>query len=395
MSVSTSPSPVVSSAAFSAEQKEYLAGLLAGAANQAAVPWVAHDASGRLTHAPQAGATNLAAPAADLPPEETWFGFPLSEVTKQELWKHAENPLDSWDRLLEHAATNAFPDEEHTYRFRTFGLFYVAPAQNSFMLRCRIPAGELSAEQLHGLAAIASDFGNAKAAITTRSNIQIREIAPRHAVDVLQRLQSIGLCAKGSGVDNIRNVTASPTAGIDPQELLDTRPFAHALHHYILNQRDLYGLPRKFNVAFEGGGAVDTVANTNDIGFMAVSLETAADGESVGDGTPRRLEPGVYFRVELAGITGHRQLATDAGIVVSPRESVAVAAAMIRVFRDHGDRTDRKKARLKYLLDRWGIPRFLEETRKRLAFPLVRLAVERCRTRTPALKHGHLGVYRQ
>ena len=65
-------------------------------------------------------------------------------------------------------------------------------------------------------------------------------------------------------MDNVRNITASPTAGIDPQELIDTRPFAHALHHYILNHRDLYGLPRKFNVAFEGGGAVDTVADTND-----------------------------------------------------------------------------------------------------------------------------------
>src|SRR5204862_1099335 len=107
---------------------------------------------------------------------------------------------------------------------------------------------------------------------TTRSNIQFREIEPRNLVNALTRLESLGLTSKGSGVDNVRNITASPTAGIDPQELIDTRPFAHALHHYILNQRDLYNLPRKFNVAFEGGGAVDTVADTNDIGFMAVSL---------------------------------------------------------------------------------------------------------------------------
>src|SRR6185436_20744599 len=145
-----------------------------------------------------------------------------------------------------------FPNEEDTFRFRYFGMFYVSPAQNSFMLRCRIPAGELSAAQLKGLADIADEFGNAKAAITTRSNLQIREIAPKNLVNVLTKLSSIGLTSRGSGVDNVRNVTASPTAGIDPQELLDVRPFAHALHHYILNHRDLYDLPRKFTVAFDG-----------------------------------------------------------------------------------------------------------------------------------------------
>src|SRR6185503_8084050 len=181
---------------------------------------------------------------------------------------------------------------------------------------------------------IADEFGNGKAAITTRSNIQIREIAPKNVVHVLTRLQSLGLTAKGSGVDNVRNITASPTAGIDPQELIDTRPFAHALHHYILNHRDLYGLPRKFNVAFEGGGAVDTVADTNDIGFMAVSIRPRPSFSSskANEENSRtkdenededELQPGVYFRVELCGITGHKQLAKDAGILIKPNEAVA------------------------------------------------------------------------
>jgi len=380
---------------FSAEQKEYLAGFLAGAAQRLATPFVGLNADDQFTATPAAAGTNLAADASDCAPEETLFGFPLSEVTKQELWKHAENPLDSWDRVLDHAAHNRFPNDEDTYRLRTFGLFYVAPAQNSFMLRCRIPAGELTSTQLRGLASIAADLGNGKATLTTRSNLQIREIAPRHLVDVLIRLQSLGLTAKGSGVDNIRNITASPTAGIDLREWIDTRPFAHALHHYILNQRDLYGLPRKFNVAFEGGGAIDTVANTNDIGFAAVSLGAAVSGVSLRDRSPVPLPPGVYFRTDLAGITGHRQLAADSGILVPPSEAVAVAAAMIRVFRDHGDRTDRKKARLKYLIERWGVPRFLEETQRKLSFPLVEFPLDRCQPRSPALKHGHIGVYRQ
>ncbi len=322
------------------------------------------------------------------------FGIPIEDVTKQEVWKHREHGLDCWERMIAHADANKLPDEENTFRFRFHGMFFVGPAQNSFMLRCRIPAGELTSAQLAGLADIAESYGNGKAAITTRSNIQIREIEPKNLINTLTKLQQLGLTSKGSGVDNVRNITASPTAGIDPQELIDTRPFAHALHHHILNQRDLYNLPRKFNVAFEGGGSVDTVADTNDIGFMACRVDGNGGG-TLRDGTSVPLEPGVYFRVELCGITGHRQLATDCGLIVKPADSVALAVAMLRVFIAHGDRTDRKKARLKYLVDKWGVEQFLEETQKRLPFPLVRLPIGRCVARPAPIKHGHLGVFRQ
>ncbi|MBL9137654.1 MAG: NirA family protein [Verrucomicrobiales bacterium] len=380
-----------SSGAFTDEQKEYLAGWLAGVAHRPVQPYVGEVPGTRqLTSEPALGGPNLSAPA-----EETIHGTPISEVTKQELWKRELHGLDAWDRLLEHADAGKFPDEADTFRFRYHGLFYVAPAQNSFMLRCRIPAGELTAAQLSGLAQMADDFGDGKAAITTRSNLQIRGIAPQNLVQVVVRLQSLGLTARGSGVDNVRNITASPTAGFDPQELIDTRPFAHALHHYILNHRDLFDLPRKFNVAFEGGGSIDTVADTNDIGFMAVQLTTPCQGVSLKDGSTVPLPSGVYFRVELCGISGHRQLASDAGILIKPAESVAVAAAMIRVFGQHGDRTDRKKARLKYLVDRWGVERFLQETQQRLAFPVAKFPREQCQERQSAIRHGHVGAFRQ
>ena len=391
-------SPTLEPAArFSTEQKEYLAGFLEGVARRNLALYVGVTANGTLTADPGEGGPNLAAAR-----EETIFGTPLADVTKQERWKHDEHPLDGWDRILAHAEADKLPDEENTYRIRNFGMFFVGPAQNSFMLRARIPAGELSAVQLKGLADIADDYANGKAMITTRSNIQIREIAPRNLVNVLTHLQSLGLTSRGSGVDNVRNITASPTAGFDPQELIDTRSFAHALHHYILNHRDLYGLPRKFNVAFEGGGSVDTVADTNDIGFMAVSIPARAStngedstGVSLKDGVTVAISPGVYFRVELAGITGHKQLASDSGILIRPSEAVAVAVAMLRVFVENGDRTDRKKARLKYLMDKWGVEKFLIETQKKLAFPLVKFAREKCIARPAALKHGHIGVYRQ
>ncbi len=381
------PGPATAQA-FTAEQKEYLAGLMAG---------VAHSqlGSGGASSASPTTLSGTGSQSSPLQAAPAIFGTPIGDATKQEVWKHQEHPLDSWDRVLAHADEGKFPNEEDTFRFRYFGMFYVAPAQNSFMLRCRIPAGELSAAQLTGLAAIADDFGNGKAAITTRSNVQIREIAPQNLVNVLTRLQNLGLTSKGSGVDNVRNITASPAAGCDPQELIDTRPFAHALHHYILNSRDLYNLPRKFNVAFEGGGAIDTVADTNDIGFMAVRVPAASEAVSVKDGTLHPLDAGVYFRVELAGITGHKQLASDAGLIVAPSQAVQVAVAILRVFIENGDRANRKKARLKYLIDNWGVDKFVAETQKKLSFPLLRLSLEKCTPRSPCVRHGHIGVYRQ
>ncbi len=353
--------------AFTLEQKEYLAGFLAGSGLNAPV--------------------GVAEPSV--------HGTPHADLCKQERWKTDEEPLDIWDKLVAHAETNKFPDEADTFRFRYHGLFYVAPAQNAFMLRCRIPAGEMTSAQLAGLAEIAEQWGGGYADITTRSNLQIREIPPQNIIKILTQLQDLGLTARGAGVDNVRNITASPTAGIDATEFVDTRPFARELHHYILNHRDLYGLPRKFNVAFDGGGAISVVAETNDIAFLAVKLDAPVAGKARKTGASIDLAPGVYFRVELAGITGHKQFAADCGILVRPSECVRLAAAMIRVFQEHGCRTDRKKARLKYLIDQWGLSKFLEEVETKLAVPLVELSRDKCRFPATPLRHGHLGVYKQ
>jgi len=305
-------------------------------------------------------------------------------LCREERWKAEENPLEIWDKLLAHAAKNQAPAAEDVFRFKFHGLFHVAPAQDSFMMRLRIPGGRLTAHQMRGLADLAQQYGAGRADLTTRANIQIREFQPRDIVRVLNTVQSLGLTSRGTGADNIRNITASPTSGIDPKELLDVSPIAEALHHYILNSRDLYELPRKFNVAFDGGGSIGVVADTNDIGFQAVRV---TEGRSV--------PAGVYFRVLLCGITGHRQFAVDTGLLVLPEQAVAVAVAMIRVFIDHGDRTDRKKARLKYLVDRWGLEKFIAETEKRLLFSLTRCMPDQCEPRDPIDRAGHIGVHPQ
>jgi ferredoxin-nitrite reductase len=367
---------------FTEEQKHYLHGFFAGITQRGKLPYVGQTATGLITHDPAAGGVNQTAKSDEA--EETIFGTPLSDLSKEERWKYEENPLDIWDKLLAHANENRAPSGGDVFRFKFHGLFYVAPAQDSFMLRLRIPGCILRAHQMRGLAQMAEDWGSGRADITTRGNMQIREFQPKDIVRVLTKLHSLGLTSRGSGADNIRNITASPLAGIDPEEMYDVAPLAEALHFYILNSRDLYGIPRKFNVAFDNGGSLSVLADTNDIGFIATRVDEGND-----------IPAGVYFRVLLCGITGHKQFATDCGLLLTPDQTVAVAAAMIRVFNENGDRTDRKKARLKYLIDRWGVERFLEETEKRLAFPLLRFPAEKCAPRKPIDRAGHIGVHPQ
>ncbi|MFT3992620.1 MAG: NirA family protein [Luteolibacter sp.] len=358
---------------FTEEQTNYLSGFLSGILQSRDLPFLGQDAGRRFTHDPAVAV------------EETVFGTPIEDLCREEVIKYEKNGLDCYDTILANAEKNVFPQDGDIFRYKFHGLFYVTPAQESFMLRCRIAGGALSTYQFRGLAEIASAWGPGHVDLTTRANVQVREIMPENCPKILMKLADIGLTSQGSGADNIRNVTASPTSGFDPGELIDVMPYARAMHHYILKNRDLYGLPRKFNISYDSGGSISVCADTNDIGFYAVKVGPNDQG----------IEPGVYFRMQLCGITGHKQFATDCGVLLTPDETVPVAAALIRVFIENGDRTNRKKARLKYLVDQWGIPKTLEETAKKLAFPLRMLPLEACEPSAPKTKHGHLGIHQQ
>ena len=229
------------------------------------------------------------------------------KLSDPEKFKRELHPFDAYERLKEQAAKNEAPKADDNFRWRFFGLFYVAPNQNSYMCRLRMPNGILKHWQFAGVADLAERYGGGYAHVTTRANLQIREIPPKHAVEVIQGIESLGLWSRGAGADNIRNVTGTPTAGIDAQELIDTRPYARAWHFHILNDRSLYGLPRKFNVGFDGGGIIPVLEDTNDIGFQAVVVR---DGFGIA--------AGVWFRLLLGGITGHHDFARETGVVVKP-----------------------------------------------------------------------------
>ena len=316
----------------------------------------------------------------------------LSSLIAEERIKHELHGLDSYPRLLEHAAANKAPDKEDLFRFKWHGLFFLTPNKEAFMARLRIPGGQLKTFQLREIARVADELTSGYVQITTRANFQIRLIESKDAPEVVRRIQSVGLHTRGAGADNIRNLTANPTAGVDSHELIDTLPLCHQLGQMILNDRSFYDLPRKFNIAFDGGGLVGTVEDTNDIGLRAVRVMKEETD----------IKPGIYFRVALGGATGHKTFARDLGVLVKPDEVLKVTSAIVRVYMANGNRGDRKKARLKHLLETWTLDQYLAETEKLLGYQLLRAPLDAAGKSPleegralPAVPHSHIGVFRQ
>jgi ferredoxin-nitrite reductase len=367
---------------FEPEQKRYLEGFVAGLQ-------IAKSAGGFPRPVGAAPASAAAAPAATGPDAPhiaaqdrvVKAGGKLSD---QEKFKRDQHPFDAYEKLKAQAAANDPPKPDDNFRWRFFGLFYCAPTQKTYMCRLRIPNGILTHWQFAGIADLSESCAGGFAHVTTRANLQMREIEPKNAVKMVEGIQDLGLCSRGSGADNIRNVTGTPTAGIDPQELIDTRPYAREWHFHILNDRTLYGIPRKFNVGFDGAGVIPVLEDTNDIGFSAVAVK---DGFGA--------EPGIWFRLGIGGITGHKDFTRDTGVIVKPAEATAVADAVVRVFIDHGDRTNRTKARLKYVLDAFGVEKFLGLMEEKLGRKLVRVATEAIAPRPAFDRFGHVGVHPQ
>ena len=345
----TFPEPIACTG-FTPEQKEYLAGLFAGAA-----------ARGQKF--------------SDVEPAPQNDDLIFEERVKREL-----HPLDAYEQIVENSINNKVPDKEEIFRFKWNGLFFLTPVKDAFMARLRIPGGVVSTFQLRELARVAQELTSGYVQITTRANFQMRLIQPKDAPEFLRRIQSVGLHTRGAGADNIRNLTANPTAGIDPVELIDVLPFCRELGQIIINDRSFYDLPRKFNIAYDGGGLIGSVEDTNDIGVKAVKL-----GDEI------------FFRIALGGATGHKAFARDLGVIVPLNEINKVVVAALRVYIERGCRTDRKKARLKHLLEKMSLDEYLAAIEKKLGKQLRRASydVAQMRWASHELPHSHVGDFPQ
>ncbi|KAA8493547.1 Ferredoxin--nitrite reductase, chloroplastic [Porphyridium purpureum] len=242
--------------------------------------------------------------------------------------------------------------DDREKRLKWVGLFHREKATpGRFMMRLRVPNGELTAEQLDFFADVVEKYGEIGVIdITTRQNIQLRGIDMGDVEDILNGLKKLGLTSVQSGMDNLRNMVGNPLAGIDPLELVDTRPYMRDIQDMVtrdgLGNPELCNLPRKFNISMNSTG--DNFAHThiNDLGLDAIVHP----------------ELGLGFNVIVGGMFSGQRVAMSVPMdtFVPADKVVALCKAVLEVFRDFGPRATRTKCRFMYLVDELGVEKIRE-----------------------------------
>jgi sulfite reductase beta subunit-like hemoprotein len=279
-------------------------------------------------------------------------------VTDNERIKQEKNPLDVRDDLRRYAKTGfASIDPDDFLRLRWYGLYQQKPNVGHFMLRIKVPNGDISAEQLRVVAEVSERYARGFCDITTRQNFQFHWLTAETAPEILDLFEGVGITTSGACGDVTRNVTGCPVAGIDPHEVFDARPWVDAVHRHFLDNRLFADLPRKFKISIAGCPHHCSQPEINDIGATAVSRKRA-NGEE---------EQGFLVRVG-GGLSARPFFAKRLNMFVPQDRLVELCEAVTVIFRDFGNRDNRKHARLKFLVNDWGIERFEDEVRSRIGW---------------------------
>ncbi len=260
------------------------------------------------------------------------------------------------------------------------GIFFRRPTPGFFMMRIRIPNGMTNAAQFRMIAKISTEFGKGFADITTRQQIQIRNMTIEQVPEILASLKDVGLTTLQTGIDNIRNVVGCPVAGIHPGELFDASPVVMELTKMFVGNKEFTNLPRKFNPAITGCPDHCTHAESQDLAMTPASMEMG--GSKV-----------LGFNVLVGGKmgSGGLRIGTPLDLFAPQGEAVAIAAEIIRIFRDYGTREARNKCRASFLIDDWGTEKFRTVLEERLSCPLPPAGQDLQKD-----KHSdHVGIFRQ
>ena len=270
--------------------------------------------------------------------------------------------------------------EDDIQRLKWYGLFLRNPTPGFFMLRVRIPNGFSVSYQIRALCFIAETFGNGIIDITTRQQVQLRQLKIENVPEVFDILEEAGLTSTQTGLDNVRNIIGCPVAGLNPKERVNPYAQVKALTEHILNNSEFSNLPRKFNVAISGCMSDCVHAETQDLALVPAVQEKGGNR--------------VYgFNVLVGGKlgSGGYRIATSLDVFVSPEEVVEVCSAIILLYRDHGSREARNKNRLAFLIEDWGEEKFRKALEERLGKSLSSGGVDLRENE----KSEHIGIYRQ
>jgi ferredoxin-nitrite reductase len=306
-------------------------------------------------------------------------------LNKFEKFKAEKDGLAIKDELDHFAQIGweAMDKNDLEYRLKWVGVFYRPVTPGKFMMRLRVPNGIISSEQMRVLGEIVQRYGDdGNADITTRQNLQLRGIRIEDIPDIFQRLKSVGMTSVQSGMDNVRNITGSPMAGLDADELIDTRELVQKVQDMITNygqgNYQFSNLPRKFNIAIEGGRDNSVHAEINDIAFV-----------------PAYKEGELGFNVVVGGFFSAKrcEAAIPMNVWVRPNQEVVdLCRGILEVYRDNGLRANRQKSRLMWLIDEWGIEEFRTRVANHLGYPLATAAEKDA---IDWEKRDHLGVFPQ
>ncbi|MBI2095467.1 MAG: nitrite/sulfite reductase, partial [Candidatus Omnitrophica bacterium] len=242
------------------------------------------------------------------------------------------------------------PDDFKKFRLEN-GVYGIRGTTDRHMIRIKVRFGCLNALQLERVADIAEKYApNKLAHVTTRQAIQLHEIKRADVPGILRILAETGLTTREACGNTVRNVSCSHYSGISPREVFDVTPYADLLSLYFLRHPVCQNLPRKFKIAFEGSPEEDYAkVGIHDLGFIATT-KTVNGKEAKG------------FKVYVGGGLGSTPFPARLLEEFCPVEQyLPTAEAVIRLFDRNGERKDKNRARIKYLVAKWGIEVFRKE----------------------------------
>jgi nitrite reductase (NADH) large subunit len=290
-----------------------------------------------------------------------------AEVNKIEIMKQEKDGLDSLPDILGLAEHNNWAEmtEDDKQRAKWHGLFFRKPTPGNFMLRLRLEAGRTNARQFRVIADLSDEYGKGFCDLTTRQQIQLRWFTLGDVPDIWRRLDAVGLHSLQTGMDNVRGVCGCPVSGLTPHELLDAAPVIREYNQMLVGNPEFTNLPRKFNVTITGCLENCCHPETQDIGLVPAYREL--DGQQVNG-----------FNVLVGGKqgSGGYRPASPLDVFIRPEDAARLCAEITLIFRDHGSRATRVRARLAFLIEDRGVAWFRSELERRLGRPLLKAGTD-------------------
>jgi len=273
------------------------------------------------------------------------------KINKIEKIKPNSTYQEAMDRLREYAKTgyDSIEKDDKAVFFKYFGIFDKEKSNgvNHFMLRVRIPGGQMSAEQTKKVGEVAKEYGNNYIDITTRMQIELRYLKIEDLATVIDALDTVGITTYQTGIDNLRNIVIDPLDGLSHDNVIEAMPLVKKMQDIFMKKSEWMGtLPRKFNTAISGNYANRCNVFAHDCSFALAQK----DGE-------------LGFNVYLGGRVG--MLAKNANVFVTPDESVVFFEALIEIFKEYGFRDNRNKNRLHFFIEAVGMENVVDAVKKR------------------------------